>query len=87
MEGLNEAGNKRENRNDEEVNDQWPLSTISVGEKTEDNLRRGGVRGIGGRQEGVLTAPTGRNNKVRVMDVVWLVGTTQGNVMSRVREV
>ena len=30
----------------------------------------------------LLTAPAGRNNKVRVMDVVWLVKKTQGNAVS-----
>lgn len=45
LEGLSEARTKREGRNDEEINNQRPLSTKSVRDETEDDLRRG-VRGI-----------------------------------------
>jgi len=46
-EGLNEAATKGKNRDDEEVDDQWPLSAKSVGDETKDDLWRGGVRGVG----------------------------------------
>jgi len=49
LEGLNEARTKRKGGNDEEINDQRPLSTKSVRDETENDLRMG-VRGIRGKQ-------------------------------------
>lgn len=38
MEGLNETCAKREDGDEEEVSDQWPFATESIGEETEDDL-------------------------------------------------
>ena len=74
MECLNETCAEGENRDDKEIDDQRPFPAISIREKTKDDLESGrGKRRQTSRMEEKLplTAPTLRNNNVRVMDVVW----------------
>ena len=40
MEGLNETGAEGEDGDDEEIGDQGPFATISIGDETEDDLER-----------------------------------------------